>query len=276
MDRHGFRRLALAAAALALFATPAARAQTGELVATDALRVCADPSNLPFSNERGEGFENRVAALVARALERQVEYVFFPQVQGFVRNTLRAGRCDLVMGTVAGDDLMQNTNPYYHTTYVLVFRRGAEAPPERLDDPRMKSLRLGAVARTPPVDLLVRNGLVENTRFFRLAVDTRIEAPGADMVRAVADGELDAAFVWGPIAGYQAKAKNLPIEMRALPTEPGATRMDYRITMGVRGQEPEWRRRINAVIRERQVEIDGILREYGVPTLDAQGRLREP
>jgi quinoprotein dehydrogenase-associated probable ABC transporter substrate-binding protein len=211
--------------------------------------VCADPANLPFSNERGEGFENRVAALLGRALERPVEYVFFPQVQGFVRNTLRAGRCDLVMGTVAGDDLMQNTNPYYHTSYVLVFSRGAaEPPPERLDDPRMRSLRLGAVARTPPVDLLVRNGLVENTRFFRLAVDTRVEAPGADLVRAVSEGELDAALVWGPIAGYQAKVKNLPIELRALPTEPGAARMDFRITMGVRGQEPEWRRRINAAI----------------------------
>jgi ABC-type amino acid transport substrate-binding protein len=123
---------------------------------------------------------------------------------------------------------------------------------------------------------LVRNGLMDNARFFRLAVDTRVEAPSADMVRAVAEGELDAAFVWGPIAGYQAKVKNLPIEVRALPTEPGAARMDYHITMGVRGQEPEWRRRINAVIRERQGEIDAILRDYGVPTLDAQGRLREP
>lgn len=271
------RRGAIAGAlALALLA-PAARAQTGELVATDALRVCADPSNLPFSNERGEGFENRVAALLGRALDRPVEPVFFPQVQGFVRNTLRAGRCDLVMGTVAGDDLMQNTSPYYHTTYVLAFRRdAAEPPPESLDDPRMKTLRLGAVARTPPVDLLVRHGLVENTRFYRLSVDTRVESPGADLVRAVADGELDAALVWGPIAGYQAKAKNLPIALRPLPSEPGAARMDFRITMGVRGQEPEWRRRINAVIRDKQGEIDAILREYGVPLLDAEGRLRAP
>ncbi len=271
------RALAAAALALSVAAVPAARALSGELVATDALRVCADPANLPFSNERGEGYENRIAALLGRALDRQVEYVFFPQVQGFVRNTLRAGRCDLVMGTVAGDDLMQNTNPYYHTTYVMAYRRdAAEPPPERLDDPRMRSLRLGAVARTPPVDLLVRNNLVENTRFYRLSVDTRVEAPGAELVRAVADGELDAALVWGPIAGYQAKAKDLPIAFRALPTEPGATRMDYRITMGVRGQEPEWRRRINAAIREKQGEIDGILREYGVPLLDAQGRLRDP
>jgi quinoprotein dehydrogenase-associated probable ABC transporter substrate-binding protein len=254
---------------------PDVRAQTGDLVATDALRVCADPANLPFSNDRREGFENRIAGLVGDALRLPVEYVFFPQVQGFVRNTLRAGRCDLVMGTVSGDDLLQNTNPYYHTTYVLAYRRGADVP-ERLDDPRMRSLRLGAIARTPPIDLLVRHGLMTSTRFFPLAVDTRVEAPGADLVRAVADGQLDAALVWGPIAGWQAKANNLAIELRALPSEPGAMRMDFRITMGLRGQEPEWRRRVNAVIRQKQPEIDAILRDYGVPLLDAQGRLLAP
>jgi quinoprotein dehydrogenase-associated probable ABC transporter substrate-binding protein len=259
----------------ALCAAGGARAQTSDLVATDALRVCADPANLPFSNERREGYENRIAQLVADELGLPLEYVFFPQVQGFVRNTLRAGRCDLVMGTVAGDDLMQNTNPYYHTTYVLAFRRGAEVP-ERLDDPRMRGLRLGAIARTPPIDLLRRHGLLTSTRFFPLAVDTRVEAPGAELVRAVADGELDAALVWGPIAGWQAKAGNLPLELRALPSEPGAMRMDFRITMGLRGQEPEWRRRVNAVIRRKQPEIEAILREYGVPLVDAQGRLRPP
>jgi quinoprotein dehydrogenase-associated probable ABC transporter substrate-binding protein len=268
------RAVALLLAA-GLLAAPAARAQTGDLVATDALRVCADPANLPFSNDRGEGFENRIAELLGRALDRRLEYVYFPQVQGFVRNTLRAGRCDLVMGTVAGDDLMQNTSPYYHTTYVLAVRRGAEVP-ERLDDPAMRRLRLGAVARTPPVDLLLRHGLIDNTRFFRLAVDTRVESPGADLVRAVAAGELDAALVWGPIAGWQAKAHGLPLELRPLPSEPGAMRMDFRITMGLRGQEPEWRRRVNAVIRQNQREIDAILRDYGVPLLDAQGRLQAP
>ena len=256
-------------------ATPPAAAQTGDLVATDALRVCADPANLPFSNERGEGFENRIAALLAGALGRRLDYVYFPQVQGFVRNTLRAGRCDLVIGTVAGDEMLQNTNPYYHTTYVISFRRDQPVP-ERLDDPAMKTLRLGAIARTPPTDLLLRNGLIGNTRFFPLAVDTRHEAPGADLLRAVAAGELDAALIWGPIAGYQIKVKGLPLALRALPTEPGVARMDYRITMGVRGQDTEWRRRINAVIREHQGEIDGILRDYGVPLLDAEGKLQAP
>lgn len=267
------RAAAVVAALLAL--AGAAAAQTGDLVATDALRVCADPANLPFSNEKREGFENRIAELVGHALDRPVEYVFFPQVQGFVRNTIRAGRCDLVMGTVAGDEMLQNTNPYYHTTYVLAFRRGADMP-EQLDDPRMKSLRLGAIARTPPVDLLVRYGLVDHTRFFPLAVDTRHETPGADLVRAVAQGELDVALVWGPIAGYQAKVKGLPIEVRALPGEAGATRMDFRITMGVRAQEADWRRRINAVIRDKKGEIDAILHDYGVPMLDEQGRLQPP
>jgi len=269
------RRLALLALLLATPATTPAGAQTGDLVATDALRVCADPANLPFSNDRGEGFENRIAALLGQALDREVDYVFFPQVQGFVRNTLRAGRCDLVMGTVSGDELMQNTNPYYHTSYVIAFRSDRPVP-ERLDDPAMKTLRLGAIARTPPIDLLLRNGLIGNARFFPLAVDTRHESPGADLLRAVADGELDAALVWGPIAGYQAKVKGLPLTLRALPSEPGAARMDFRITMGVRGQEPEWRRRINAVIGSHQGEIDGILHEYGVPLLDAEGRLQPP
>nr|WP_274607302.1 substrate-binding domain-containing protein [Paracraurococcus ruber] len=239
------------------------------------MRVCADPANLPFSNERQEGFENRIAALVAKALDRRLDYVFFPQVQGFVRNTLRAGRCDLVMGTVAGDELMQNTNPYYHTAYVLAHRTDHPVP-ESLDDPAMKALKLGAIARTPPTDLLLRHGLVGNTRFFPLAVDTRHDSPGAELLQAVADGTLDAAMVWGPIAGYQARVKGLPLALRALPSEPGAARMDFRITMGVRGQEADWRRRINAVIREHQAEIDGILRDYGVPLLDAEGRLQAP
>ena len=271
------RRALCAALTLGLTAAPSLpRAQTGELVATDALRICADPSDLPFSNDKGEGFENKIAALLGRTLDRPVNYVFFPQVQGFVRNTLRAGRCDLVMGAAAGDGLLQNTNPYYHTTYVMVFRRDAEPPPERLDDPRMRGLRLGAIARTPPVDLLARHGLLDRTRFYRLAVDTRIETPGADLVRAVAKGDLDVALVWGPIAGYQAKVEGLPIQLRALESEPGAMRMDFLITMGVRGEDPEWRRRINAFIRDKQSDIETILSEYGVPLLDSQGHLRNP
>lgn len=266
----------LLAAGLAAPATPG-QAQTAEMVPTDELRVCADPANLPFSNERGEGFENRIAVIIGQALGLPVRYVFMPQVQGFVRNTLGARRCDLVMGTVAGDDLMQNTNPYYHTTYVMAFRNADAPPPDSLEDPRMRDLRIGIIARTPPVDLLARHGLLQRIRPYPLMVDTRREeVPAAQMMRDLAAGEIDVAMVWGPFAGYAIRAENLPLALRPLPSGPGAARMDYRITMGVRANEPEWRRRINAAIRERQGEITAVLREYGVPLLETGGASRQP
>jgi quinoprotein dehydrogenase-associated probable ABC transporter substrate-binding protein len=250
-----------------------ARAQTGELVPQEELRVCADPANLPFSNEKGEGFENRIAQIIGDALGLPVRTIFFPQVQGFVRNTLGLRRCDLVMGTVASDEVMQNTNPYYHTTYVAVFRKDRPPPPEDFADPAQRALRFGVVARTPPVDLLARAGLLDRTRSYALVVDTRVEAPATQMLRDLAAGELDVALIWGPIAGYQIHVQHLPLAMRALPSTPGAARMDYRITMGVRGNEPQWRRRVNAAIRDRQTEITAVLREFGVPLLDANGRI---
>jgi quinoprotein dehydrogenase-associated probable ABC transporter substrate-binding protein len=255
------------------FQSMAAFAQTGELVPQEELRVCADPANLPFSNERGEGFENRIAQIMGDALGLPVRSIFFPQVQGFVRNTLGLRRCDLVMGTVASDEVMQNTNPYYHTTYVAVFRNDRPPPSEDFADPAQRALRFGVVARTPPVDLLVRAGLLDRTRSYALVVDTRVEAPATQMLRDVAAGELDVALIWGPIAGYQIHVQHLPLTMRALPSAPGAARMDYRITMGVRANEPQWRRRINAAIRDRQAEITAVLRDFGLPLLDANGRI---
>jgi quinoprotein dehydrogenase-associated probable ABC transporter substrate-binding protein len=269
------RRRALLTAAAAVSGREV-RAQTGELVASDELRVCADPSNLPFSNEHGEGFENRIAQIVGQALNLPVRNVFFPQGPGFVRNTLNAHRCDLVMGTVAGDSMMQNTNPYYHTTEVMVYRSGEEPPPTDFDDPRMRSLRIGVIARTPPVDLLVRHSLLGRIRSYPLVVDTRYDAPGARMMHDIAAGEIDIGMIGGPVAGYAIRVQKLPLALRALPSEPGLPRMDYRITMGVRPNEPEWRRRINAVIRERQAEITAVLHDYGVPMLDASGQLIPP
>jgi quinoprotein dehydrogenase-associated probable ABC transporter substrate-binding protein len=251
-----------------------AHSQTAEIVPTDELRICADPSNLPFSNERGEGFENRIADIMGKALGLPVRYVFFPQVAGFVRNTLGARRCDLVMGTVAGDELMQNTNPYYHSSYVTVFRSADAPPPEDLDDPQLRRLRIGIIARTPPTELLARHGLLDRVRPYPLVVDTRHEAPAAQMLRDLAAGEIDIAMIWGPFAGYAIRTGSLPLSMRLLPSEAGAARMDYRITMGVRANEPEWRRRINSAIREHQPEITAVLQEYGVPLLDAAGRLQ--
>jgi quinoprotein dehydrogenase-associated probable ABC transporter substrate-binding protein len=248
-------------------------AQTGEIVDRTELRVCADPNNLPFSNQSEEGFENRVARVVAEELHLPVSYYWFPQIVGFVRNTLRARQCDLVMGTVAGDDIMQTTNPYYYSTYVMVVRTDRGLSFDGMTDPKLATMRLGVVGGTPPSDLLVRHGLMANTKPYALTVDTRYESPAHELVKDVVSGEIDVGLIWGPIAGYYIKRDSLPLRMTALHGEADSARMDYRIAMGVRANEPEWRRRINAIILKRQSDFTAILREYGIPLLNEQGEL---
>lgn len=251
-------------------------AQASELVDRGALKVCADPNNLPFSDEKMEGFENKIAELIGAELGRPVDYAWFPQVIGFVRNTLRAHLCDLVMGTVVGDEIMETTNPYYFTTYVILYRSDRRPVIDDLDDPRLKTFRLGVVGGTPPSDLLVRHDLMAHTKPYALTVDTRAQSPTHEMVRDVVDGTIDAGFLWGPIAGYYRKHDALPISLVPLRSEPGAARMAYHIAMGVRANEPEWRRGINAAIVKHQAEITMILRDYGVPLLNEQGDLVSP
>jgi quinoprotein dehydrogenase-associated probable ABC transporter substrate-binding protein len=264
---------ALLAAAGALLVCAAARAQTGEIIDRSELRVCADPNNLPFSNEREEGFENRIAKIMGEELRLPVSYYWFPQIVGFVRNTLRLRRCDLVMGTVVGDDIMQTTNPYYYSTYVMIYRSDGGLNISGMDDPKLSQLRLGVVGATPPTDLLVRHSLMANTKPYALTVDTRHESPAHQLIKDVAGGDLDVGFVWGPIAGFYIKRDALPLQMKILRGEPESARMDYRIAMGVRINEPEWRRSINAIILRRQRDITAVLREYGVPLLNEQGEL---
>jgi quinoprotein dehydrogenase-associated probable ABC transporter substrate-binding protein len=250
--------------------------QTADVVDRSALKVCADPNDLPFSNDKKEGFENKIAVVLGTALGLKVDYVWFPQVIGFVRNTLQAYRCDLVTGTVAGDELMQTTNPYYFTTYMMVYRSDRGYGFTGLQDPRLARLRLGVVSATPPSDLLVRHDLMANAKPYQLTVDTRVESPPHEMVQDVVDGRIDVGFLWGPIAGYYRKHDGLPLTLVPIADEPGAPRMKYHIAMGVRANEPEWRRRINAVILQRQAEITTILRDYGVPLLNEQGELADP
>ena len=248
-------------------------AQTGELVDRSELKICADPNNLPFSNEKKEGFENKIAELLGAELGLKVDYVWFPQVIGFVRNTLRARLCDLVVGTVAGDDTMQTTNPYYFTTHVMLYRSDKGLGLSGPQDPRFATMRLGVVAGTPPADLLVRYDLMAHTKPYALMVDTRFESPTHDMVQDIVDGTIDVGFLWGPIAGYYRKRDALPLTLVPLKSEPGAARMAYHIAMGVRANEPEWRRHINAAIIKHQTEITAILHEYGIPLLNEQGEL---
>ena len=266
--------LAAAAAACLLALTCGAasgRAQTGELVDRDTLRVCADPHNLPFSNEAGEGFENRIAEMLAEDLGVELTYTWYPQSVGFVRNTLGARVCDVVMGIVTTSELMQNTNPYYRSSYALVQRGDAEAKVASLTDPQLADLRIGAVARTPPIDVLAQQGLLKNLRPYQLMVDTRFDSPGRQMVEDVAAGEIEVGVLWGPIAGYWAKQQSVPIEVVPITGEKVGARLDFRITMGLRRNEPEWKRVLNDFIAAHETEIQEILLDYGVPLLDEQG-----
>jgi mxaJ protein len=259
----------LASHALAATAT----AEVGERAV---LRVCSDPANLPFSNKKGEGFENKIADLIAAEIGARVEYTWFPQSIGFIRNTLRARRCDVVMGISLANELVLNTNPYYRSTYALVYRADAGLTAISLSDPALKAKRLGVVVGTPPASVMARNGLMANARPYNLQVDTRVDLPGKRMVQDVADGTIDAAVVWGPIAGYHAKDHNPPLEVVPLRSPPHGMKMDYRITMGVRQTEVEWKRQLNTLIQKLQPDIDAILHDYGVPILDEKGNLIRP
>ncbi len=279
---HGLTlvRLALAAAALCLLAgqtlaqAPGLGAST-ELVDPHAFRVCADPRNLPFSDEAGKGFENRLAELFASKLSEPTTYTYFPQVIGFVRNTLNALRCDVIIGVAVGDDLVQTTNPYYHTTYALVFRPGTGFDGiESLADPRLKGKRIGVVAGTPPATVMVQQGLMALAKPYALTVDTRYEAPAKSMAEDVAAGRIDAGVLWGPIAGYW--GQRVEPHLAVVPLLKEQEHMDFRIAMGVRRTDQDWKRRLNKLISENQPEIDRILTEYGVPLLDEQGKKLAP
>jgi quinoprotein dehydrogenase-associated probable ABC transporter substrate-binding protein/PQQ-dependent catabolism-associated CXXCW motif protein len=273
------RRLAagllLMAVALAPVASQAAFSM-GELSDRNALRVCADPANLPFSNDKAEGFENRIAALMAEKLGVPIRYTWYPQSMGFVRNTLGAHRCDIVMGVPTGDELTQNTNPYYHSTYVLAFRSSDADLFGSLDSPLVRTARIGVVAGTPPSSLLTRRGLSANEVPYHLVVDTRVDRPGQRMIEDLAKGDIDMALAWGPIAGYWAKQQTTPITLVPLASDPrSGLRMDFRISMGIRPDEPEWKLAVNGLIAELQPQITEILLDYGVPLLDERGRLVE-
>jgi quinoprotein dehydrogenase-associated probable ABC transporter substrate-binding protein len=260
------------AASLALPAV-ARQASLGELVDRSALRVCADPANLPFSNDRAEGFENKIAELMAERMKVPVAYTWYPQTFGFVRNTLNAHRCDLVMGVVSADELVQNTNPYYRSTYVLAHRSADGSKLADLSSPAMQQARIGVVAPTPPVDLLVQHDLLAQIHTYPLPADTRIHNPGRQMIEDLAAGRIDVALLWGPIAGYWASRETVPITLVALQSGRPGQHFDFRISMGIRRDEPDWKHEINDLIRQLQPEIDRILLDYGVPLLDRQGRL---
>lgn len=267
-------RAALAAATLALAAAGAAAEDLSDLVSDTRFRVCADPANMPFTNRAGEGFENRLAELFAEKLGRPVEYFWFPQATGFVRKSLRANECDVVMGYAQGHELVLNTNHYYTSAYVFVTRAdGPLADVREIGDPRLKGRPLGVVAGSPPATHLARNGLIADARPYHLVVDRRVDDPAAEMIADIKAGEIAGGFLWGPVGGWHATtSEDAPLVATPLLREPGPPRMFYRITLGVRAGEDEWKRELNSLIRRNQDEIDAILTEYGVPLVDEYGR----
>jgi quinoprotein dehydrogenase-associated probable ABC transporter substrate-binding protein len=244
-----------------------------ELVDPKVLRVCADPRNLPFSNEKGEGFENKLAELFAEKLQKKLEYMFFPQATGFVRMTLGAHRCDVIMGFPQGDELVQGTNPYYRTAYALVARPGSGLEDVAwLGDERLKGKRLGIVAGTPPATNMAANGLMTNARPYPLMIDTRIDSSAVAMIKDLLAGEIDAGVLWGPMAGYYATQVNPPLHVTPLVKETSGPRLAYRIGMGVRPADQNWKRQLNRLIQENQPAINKILLDFGVPLLDENDR----
>ncbi len=264
---------AACAALAALLASSATAQNTPDLALRTTLRVCADPNNMPFSDQKRQGFENKVAELVGKDLQLPVEFVWFPQVVGFVRHTLGAQACDVVMGTVSGADMMDTTNPYYHTGYMLVTRDEDGIGADEVGDPALAGKRFGVVAATPPTDLLLRHKLLAHTTSYALTVDTRFELPARAMLQDLVDHKIDVGLLWGPFAGYYITHDGLKLKAVVLKSESDAPRLDYRIAMGVRPNEPDWRRRLNQVIQRRQHDITDILISYGVPLLDEQDHL---
>ncbi len=239
------------------------------------LRVCADPNNLPFSNERREGFENRLADLVARDMGATVEYTWWAQRRGYVRNTLKAKKCDVIMGVPTGLGPVLATRPYYRSTYAFVTRRTTPRIAS-FDDPRLKRLRVGVqligddFANAPPAMALTHRGIVRNVRGYSVLGDYREPNPPSRVVRAVEKGEIDVGIVWGPLAGYFARRSSVPLLVYPVSPEIDVPYLPFvfDIAVGVRRDDTALRDSLDAVLLRRRAEIDRLLADYGVPRAD--------
>jgi quinoprotein dehydrogenase-associated probable ABC transporter substrate-binding protein len=269
--------LALVLATCGIGSLHAADGNLVDAVNRKVLRVCSTPHNLPYSNEKEEGFENKIAHIVADELKLlKVEYTWFPQGTGFVRKTLAEKRCDLVMGTIQADEFTLNTNAYFRTTYALIYKPGTGLDGlASLFDPRLKDKKVGVQAGAPAADYVAKAGLMPKAKPYLFIVDTRYENPMEEMIKDLRAGEIDVAILWGPYAGYYAnrgKGERLNV-VPMLESAPGLPRLQYRITMGVRAGETNWKRQLNDVIAKRQGDIDAVLLEYGVPLIDEDNKM---
>jgi mxaJ protein len=258
-----------ALAALGFLGTAFVRADAREL------RVCADPNNLPFSNDKGEGFENKIVDLIAKDLNATVDYVWWAQRRGFVRHTLYEAQCDLWPGVASQQEMLLPTQPYYRSTYVFVTRSDRHLDIQSLDDPKLKDLKIGVemvgydAQNTPPALALARRGITENVKAYSVLGDYRQPNPPAAIVKAVADGDVDVGIAWGPLAGYF--GSKVSVALTVTPVEPerdgGRLPMTFAISMGVRRGDISLIRDIDRVLLRDKSAIDAILGAYHVPML---------
>jgi len=239
-------------------------------------RVCADPENLPFSNRKQEGFENRIADLMAKELGASTSYIWWGQRRGFIRNTMNAtleeGRCDVVIAVPQGYDLVRTTKPYYRSTYVFVYPKGKGPQITSLDDPILKKLRIGVhllgddYTNPPPVHELSKRGVVGNLVGFSTFYSS--ENPPSNIIDAVASGKIDVAIVWGPAAGQFAQRQRVLLALVPVPSGKGDLPFEFDISMGVKRGNEALRARLEKVLDAKHTEIAKILQDYGVPLVE--------
>jgi quinoprotein dehydrogenase-associated probable ABC transporter substrate-binding protein len=253
-------------------ASPAIAQETAGLASPSAFRVCADPHDLPFSDTQGDGFENKIAELVAHDLKLPVQYTFFPDSQGFVRATLLKDRCDVIMGIAVGAGDITTTSAYYHTGYMMVTRDADHITANTVGEPALAGKQFGLIGGTPPTNLLVAHDLMDQTHLYDLMIDTRVEQPAHTMLTDLVAKRIDVGLLWGPFAGYYIKHDHLPLHAVFLDSTGAKVRLDYHIAMGVRDGDTDFRRKLNQIIVQEQPQITKILHDYGIPLLDEQGR----
>ena len=272
----------------ALFASVAFGQGEPQAAGEHALRVCADPDNLPLSNARGEGYENKIAEQLARDLGRQVQYTYFPQRMGFVRNTLRQKdpqtqqfKCDVIIGVPKGYELTATTRPYMHSTYALVFRHRPElADLQKADDllqlapEKLRALRIGVFGRSPGADWLLRNNLLDHAVMYAPQSGDPAENPAHTIERDLEADKIDLAILWGPMAGFLVGKHADSPAWRAVPfAQDPEIKFDYEISMGVRFGEKEWKDTLDQWIASHEESVRGILASFSVPLLDANGNV---
>lgn len=238
------------------------------------LRVCSDPNNLPFSNKAEAGFENKIATLVATRLNARVEYAWWAQRRGFIRNTLRAGLCDVVIGLPSEMEMAATTQPYYRSSYMFVTRQGTHQP-DSFDDPYLSTARVGVhiigddFSNSPPAHAMSHRGLIDNVRGYSVYGDYREPDPPAELIKAVERSDIDVAIAWGPLAGFFAQRSPVPLQLTPVaPSEEPPYAHVFDMSMGVARSNKTLLAELNGIIARDKPAIDRILRDYGVPVID--------